>query len=97
MISVGNYGSLLAWNSPFRAVGGWVGGRACGRFCGPGGDYYWCLRELWVLFGLGWPPGCGLLVGGVCPGSRAWHLCAPRLARGILLVSFSDTLLVVSI
>ena len=58
------YGSLLAWDSPFRFVG---------RGGGEGG---------------------GLVV---CVQSRELGPGTPRLPRFILLVSFSDTLLVVSI
>ena len=44
-----------------------------------------------------WPfHGCGGACG-LCPEPGARRLCAPHLSRFILLVSFSDTLLVVSI
>ena len=45
----------------------------------------------------GWPfPDCGVACG-LCPKSRAWRTRTPHLPRFILLVSFSDTLLLVSI
>ena len=51
---------------------------------------FWPGMALWGLWG-----GRGWLVG--CVQSRKLNVSAPRLSRFILLVSFSDTLLVVSI
>ena len=76
-------------------------------FLGPGAQrarlVFRGLSCWWVVpvgaMGLYWPgiafPGCGGLVG--CVQSRELGACAPRLPRFILLVSFCETLLVVSI
>ena len=61
------------------------------------GDYWWFLWELWVFVGLGMALSRLWEACGLCPKSRAWREHAPRFPRFILLVSFSDTLLVVSI
>ena len=72
------------------------------RVVGGGGMVGGCvavgLRWLWGYFGpmvLWLFPGCGGLVG--CVQSSVLGAGAPRLPRFILLVSFSGTLLVVSI
>ena len=75
-------------------AGGILGGGGLGRSCGCfhpgpcGAAFSWGLgisafRAVWVLVG--------------CVQSRELGTCAPRLPRFILLVSFRDTLLVVSI
>ena len=98
MVPVGTMGSFWPGVSPFRAVGelmGCVGGQglgACARLV------FWglsCLRGFFLAWV--WPfQGCWGAYG-LCPRSRARRPCAPRLPRFILLGSFSDTLLVVSI
>ena len=93
--SCGSCGGLLGCVRGRR-----LGGRPLwfGRFCSPGGviggscgGYGSFLACGWLFSGCGKRGGCGL-----CPKSRAW-CAAPRLPRFILLGSFSDILLVVSI
>ena len=78
----------------------------CDHFCSPAGVYHPCsVVPVGALgpfspgnspFWAGWPfLGCGELAG--CIQNRGLDSCAPRLLGFILLVSFSDTLLVVSI
>ena len=62
----------------------------CGSGGGPGGRVGPAGGLGWPFAGYGWA--CGLR-----PKSRARYARAPRLPRFVLLVSFSDTLLLVSI
>ena len=71
----------------------------CSRFCGPGGLLMVPVRAMGP-FWLGDSPFRAVgRRGGImgCVQSRELEACAPRPQRFILLESFSDTLLVVSI
>ena len=70
----------------------------CGRSCNPGGVINGSWGDCGSSLAWEWPfPDCGEGGGGLWlnPKSRARRVGAPCLPRFILLVSFSDTLLVV--
>ena len=66
-------------------------------FCSPQGDINSSCGNYGFFLTWGEPfQGCGEAYG-LCPRSRAWRGCVPRLPRFIPMGSFSGTLLAVSI